>query len=86
MKFRHGPSPNARRRYAVTRPDDNAMRLQALKTQIDSATYAVDPLEVAEALLSYAERHTLQAGPADDLSDARPGARTRRGRPRSPRD
>jgi hypothetical protein len=86
MKFRHGPPPFPSRRYAVTRPHDHAMRLQTLKTQIDSATYAVDPQEVAEALLRYAERHTQQAGPVDDLSDARRGARTRRGRPRSPRD
>jgi hypothetical protein len=86
MKFRHGQPPVPRRRYAVTRPDAHAMRLQTLKTQIDSATYAVDPHEVAEALLRYAERHTLQAGPTAGVSDDRPGARTRPGGPRSRRD
>ena len=86
MKFRHGQTPVLHRRYAVTRSDAQAMRLQTLKTQIDSATYDVDPHEVAEALLRYADRHTQQAAAVPDVSDARPGARTRPGRPRSPRD
>ena len=85
MKFPHGPQPIVSRRYAVTTPDAHAMRLQTIKTQIATATYAVDPHVIAEALLSYAERHTQQAGPVDDVRDARPGARSRPGGPRSPR-
>ena len=86
MRFRHGQPPVPRRRYAVTSPDAQAMRLQTLKTQIDSATYDVDPHEVAEALLRYADRHTQQAPAARSVSDARPGARSRPGGRRSPRD
>jgi Anti-sigma-28 factor, FlgM len=86
MKFQHGQPPLRSRRYPVTKPHDHAMRLQTLKTQIASSTYAVDPQAVAEALLSYAERHTQQVVPAGDLSDAPPGARSRRARPRAPRD
>ena len=86
MTFGHGQPPIPRRRYAVTRPEAHAMRLQTLKTQIDSATYAVDPHEVAEALLRYAERHTLQAGPPAEVSDDRPGAHSRPGGRRSRRD
>ena len=86
MTVGHGQPPVPLRRYAVTRPEAHAMRLQTLKTQIDSATYAVDPHEVAEALLSYAERHTLQAGPPAEVSEDPPGARTRSGGRRSRRD
>jgi hypothetical protein len=86
MTFWHGQTPVPRRRYAVTTPDAHAMRLQTLKTQIDSATYAVDPHEVAEALLRHADRHTLQAGPPAEVSDDRPGARTRSAARRARRD
>jgi hypothetical protein len=84
MKPLHGQPPPARRRFAVTDPLAHAMRLQTLKTQIAEATYAVDPHAVAEAMLSLAERHTLSA-PDAELSDGRPGARTRPAGPPSPR-
>jgi hypothetical protein len=83
MRPVHGQPPAARRRFAVTDPHAHAMRLQTLKDQIADATYAVDPHAVAEAMLSLADRHTLQA-PDAELSDARPGARTRPAGPPSP--
>ena len=83
MKPEHGQPPAARRRFAVTDPHAHAMRLQTLKTQIADASYAIDPHAVAEAMISLAERHTLQA-PDTALSDGRPGARTRPGGPSSP--
>ena len=83
MKPEHGKPPAARRRFAVTDPHAQAMRIQTLKTQIADDAYAIDPHAVAEAMISLAERHTLQA-PDAGLSDGRPGARTRPAGPSSP--
>ena len=83
MRSTHGQPPAARRRFAVTDAHTHRMRIQTLKTQIADASYAIDPHAVAEAMISLAERHTLQA-PDAGLSDARPGVRTRSGGPSSP--